>query len=82
MKIEYKIFEIRVIEEKVIFAGYSDGYGRETESIYGFIHPSWAYSSYDTEEDAFEHLKKNCDDNTNIHYEIKKVYREKARHEM
>lgn len=73
MQIKYQIFELRVIEEKVTFAGYSDGYGRETEKIYGLVIPSWASWASDSEEDAIEKLKKYAEDFTE--YEIKKVYR-------
>ena len=72
MKITYQIFELRVIEEKVTFAGYSDGYGRETEKIYGLVRPQWAWEC-DSEEEALERLKRCAEDFTE--YEIKKVYR-------
>lgn len=72
MRIFYQIFEIREVEEKVIFAGYSDGYGRETEKVYATVIPSWS-SIYETEEEAFEGLEKKSEDFTM--YEIKKIYR-------
>ncbi|CAB4581849.1 MAG: hypothetical protein F2563_05125 [Actinobacteria bacterium] len=72
LTIKYQIYEIREIEKKVTFAGYSDGYGRETESIYGLVRPNWASYSYETEEDAIDSLNKYRDRDTD--YEIKKVY--------
>jgi hypothetical protein len=71
MQIKYKIFEL-VAEEKVTFAGYSGGYGRETQTVYGFVIPQWANYSYETEEEAMNHLEEHCKNNTS--YEIRKIY--------
>lgn len=73
MNISYQIFELREVGKNVTFTGYSDGYGRESETIYGLIRPNWAAWSYESEEDALAHLKISRDDNT--YYEIKKIYR-------
>jgi len=73
MKIYYQIFELREVGKNVTFAGYSDGYGRESETIYGLISPNWAAWSYESEEDALAHLKLSRDNYT--YYEIKKIYR-------
>jgi hypothetical protein len=72
MKIYYEIFEIREIEKRVTFAGYSDGYGRETETIYACVIPPWSCEC-ETESDAIEILRKMSQDF--VRYEIKKVYK-------
>ena len=69
----YQIFELVEVEQRVTFAGYSDGYGRETESYFGFLRPNWAAYSYESEEDAKIHLGSHGDSNKN--YEIKKIFR-------
>lgn len=73
MTIYYQIFELREVGKNVTFAGYSDGYGRESETIYGLIRPTWANWSYESEESALSDLNRNSDGHT--YYEIKKIYR-------
>jgi hypothetical protein len=73
MTICYQIFELRKVGENVTFAGYSDGYGKESEEIIGSVRPTWAHWSYDSEEDVLLHLNDKGDAFTD--YEIKKIYR-------
>jgi len=73
MTIHYEIYELREVGKNITFAGYSDGYGQESEKIIGLIRPTWAHWSYDSEEDALLHLNDKSDQFTD--YEIKKVYR-------
>ena len=73
METRYIIYEIREVGKKVTFAGYSDGYGVEHETIYSLVVPDWAAWSYATEADALLHLADKAD--SRVNYEIKKIYR-------